>query len=200
VLHLPDKPVSAHDVARFLRHRKQHATTTQVQKWAYYGQGWHLVLTGEPMFVEPIKAYAYGPVVEKLWAAEKYDWPPLPEQRLEPSHEFVLDLVLERLGHLTAGQLRDRTHHEAPWRDLFHSDDDVSPDITHQALIDWFEHSGEAAMVREAAFALEDADPGYTAEVARLRELSPVGRPYSAARHAALGDGGGTKHQNDAHL
>jgi uncharacterized phage-associated protein len=190
VLNLPDKPVSAHDVARFLRGRKPNANITQLQKWAYYAQGWHLVLTGEPMFVEPIEAFAHGPVVKRLWAAEKYGWPPAPQQKLEQSHVFILDLVLERLGSLSAGQLRDRTHREAPWRDIAHSDDDVSSEITHDALIEWFESSGEATIVREAAFALEDADPGYTAEVERLRETSPVGHPYSAARLAALGDSG----------
>jgi uncharacterized phage-associated protein len=190
VSNLPDKPISAHDVARFLRARKPGANTTQVQKWAYYGQGWHLILTGEPMFSEPIKAFAYGPVVPKLWAAEKHGWPIPPERELKRSHELVLDLVLERLGNLTAGELRDRTHDEAPWRDIAHSDDDVSVDITYEALIEWFERSGEAAVVRASAFALEDADPDYTAEVERLQETSPVGRSYSAARLAALSDGG----------
>lgn len=195
---LPDKSISAHDIARFLRRRKPGANTTQVQKWAYYAQGWHLVLTGEPMFFEPIKAYAYGPVVEKLWAAEKYGWPIPPERELKRSHELVLGLVLERLGNLTAGELRDRTHDEGPWRDIAHSDDDMSPDITHEALIDWFERSGDAVVVRAAAFAIEDADPDYAAEVERLQEMSPVGRSYSAARLAAL-SGDRAEHSNDHH-
>jgi hypothetical protein len=149
------------------------------------------------MFYEPIEAYAYGPVVEKLWAAEKHGLSIPPERELRQSHELVLDLVLERLGNLTAGELRDRTHDEAPWRDIAHSDDDVSPVITHEALIAWFERSGEAAAVRVAAFALEDADPDYAAEVERLQEMSPAGRSYSAARLAALSGGGRSEHSSD---
>jgi uncharacterized phage-associated protein len=194
VVDLPDEPISAHDVARFLRSRRPDASTTQVHKWSYYGQGWHLVLTGLPLFGEQIKAYAYGPVVDKLWAAEKHGLPIPPERELKGSHELVLDLVRERLGNLTAGELRDRTHDEAPWRDIAHSDDDVSPVITHEALVEWFERSGEAAAIRAAAFAIEDADPDYAAEVARLRETSPAGRAYSAARLAALSGGGRAEH------
>ena len=154
------------------------------------------MLTGEPLFVEEIKAYAYGPVIENLWSAEQHGWLLPTPLELAPSHVLVLDLVVERLGHLSAGELRDRTHAEDPWRNIANSDDDVPAVITCDALVEWFEHNGDATEIRAAAFALEDADAAYVAEVERLRAASPAGRSYSAARLAAL-NGGRFEHSSD---
>lgn len=39
----------------------------RLQKLMYYVQGWHLALTGEPLFNEFIEAWEYGPIVARLY-------------------------------------------------------------------------------------------------------------------------------------
>lgn len=197
--HHATPPVSAHDVARELRRRVPAANQTQIHKWSYYAQAWHLAVTGEPMFHEEIEAYAHGPVVAKLWAAERHDWAIPPPQELPPSGHLVLDLVLETYGSWTAGRLTDQTHREGPWRDLMEDTGagEPSPVIAHDAMLGWCEASGTAARVRERAFAREDASAAYAAEVDRLRQRSPVGRQVEAGVRLALNRASGREHVVD---
>ena len=41
-------------------------TQLKLQKIVYYAHGWHLGLSGLPLFVEPVQAWRYGPVIESL--------------------------------------------------------------------------------------------------------------------------------------
>jgi uncharacterized phage-associated protein len=38
----------------------------KLQKLVYYAHGWHLGLSGLPLFVEPVQAWRYGPVIQSL--------------------------------------------------------------------------------------------------------------------------------------
>lgn len=142
---------------------------TRVHKWSYYAQARHLVLTGRPLFREAIVAYDHGPVVADLWKAEKYEWPLPAPAVLPPSGQLVVDLVLEDFGEWTAGRLEARTHGESPWHDAWHDQGAGSKVISHRAILEYFEATGEAAKLRQRAFDREDADPAYQAEVDRIR-------------------------------
>src|SRR5690348_2726800 len=39
----------------------------KLQKLLYFGHGWHLAITGEPLLSERIRAWKYGPVVESIY-------------------------------------------------------------------------------------------------------------------------------------
>ncbi|MDB6118895.1 MAG: putative prophage protein, partial [Verrucomicrobiaceae bacterium] len=41
----------------------------KLQKLLYYAQGFHLALTGAPLFEEDIQAWVHGPVVREVWQA-----------------------------------------------------------------------------------------------------------------------------------
>jgi len=146
-------PASAHDVASELRRRLPDAGAVKIHKLLYYAQGWSAVATGEPMFFERIEAWANGPVVATLWAAEKHG-PPLPEPvALGPDQLAVLDYVVRRYGGLTGRQLIDLTHNEPPWRDIGDSDDPSltnDQEITIDSLCRWFEQDEEQIAHREA--------------------------------------------------
>jgi uncharacterized phage-associated protein len=106
--------VSAHDVAEALRARVRGAGVVQVHKWLYYCQGWHLALTGRPLFRERIEAWANGPVVPSVWREERQDV--RPESRpLGRDAVVTVDFVVDRYGRLTGKQMIRLTHTEQPW-------------------------------------------------------------------------------------
>ena len=38
----------------------------KLQKLVYFGHGWYLGLSATPLFVEPVQAWRYGPVIQSL--------------------------------------------------------------------------------------------------------------------------------------
>ncbi len=86
----------------------------QVHKWLYYCQGWHLALTGRPLFTERIEAWANGPVVASVWRDEpqdvRHEARPLGGEAV-----VIVDFVVERYGRLTGKQMIRLTHTEQPW-------------------------------------------------------------------------------------
>lgn len=114
--------VSAHDIARELRARLHGsgADRTRIQKLLYYCQGLHLADTGEALFSERIEAWDNGPVVREVWQrdAGRAGFTP-PESGLTPHQSAIVDLVVERFGHMPGGRLAQRTHDEPPWKNTW---------------------------------------------------------------------------------
>ena len=143
------EPVTVHRVADYFLVRAeewgQRLGHLKLQKLCYYAQGFHLAFRREPLFREPLRAWAYGPVVRELWDDHRYARGPLPvpealdEGAFTPEQRKFLDSVLDRFVEYPAIELARRTHREAPWRDAYerrkHSRDDV---ITHESLREWF--------------------------------------------------------------
>jgi len=93
----------------------------KVQKLLYYAQGAHLALYDSPLFPEPIKAWAYGPVVPQVYYEYKHCCAgAIPVERVElddysPEIREVLDEVNSVYGQFTASKLMAMTHQEPPW-------------------------------------------------------------------------------------
>ncbi len=155
--------LSAHDVARELRHRLPQVGDLKIHKLVYYCQGWHIVRTGECMFPEQIEAWTNGPVVADLWHDEKRGRLLPPAQQPDDDQLAVIDYVVGRYGRYTGRELVRKTHLEDPWRDVSESDESFAtenPEITHHALLSWFGQDDEYLAQRAA--------------VARLRERRDV--------------------------
>lgn len=139
--HLPVMPVSAHDVADEFRSQLRDVGVAKLHKLLYYAQGWHLAFTGKPLFREPLKAWANGPVVADLWADEKHERGRPARQELGDRALAAVEFVVERYGHLSGRELIRMTHDEDPWRDISESDDPgvaANPEITEESLLRWF--------------------------------------------------------------
>jgi uncharacterized phage-associated protein len=116
----------------------------KVQKLVYYAQGFHLALTGEPLFEESIEAWRHGPVVPTLYhalkehgdkhipASAKVDFGSI----LSSDQRELLDEVYETYGQFSAWKLRSMTHNEAPWKDA--DARGTNAVITHEELRDFF--------------------------------------------------------------
>ncbi|MGB3300173.1 MAG: type II toxin-antitoxin system antitoxin SocA domain-containing protein [Phormidesmis sp.] len=94
----------------------------KLQKLLYYAQGFHLALSGSPLFPEPIEAWKHGPVVPEVYQTFKsygsnsiptpddFDFSVLSQETSE-----LLDDVYAVYGQFSAWKLRDMTHDELPW-------------------------------------------------------------------------------------
>ena len=151
----------AEDVARYFLANQdaEHGgsiSNLKVQKLCYYAQGIALALLGKPLFLDDIVHWEHGPVVRNVY--QRYQTHqaaaiPAPEDLdltlYDRETQGLLDKVHRVYGQVSAWELRDRTHEEAPWTN--------TPDgaaITHQKLKIYFqslpmlsEHFGE--LVRE---------------------------------------------------
>lgn len=99
----------------------------KAQKMLYYAQGWHLAKFGSQLFQDEFEAWQYGPVIPVVWGKLKEFGS---DQIILKDEEFdinkfsegqrdLLVSVYKTYGQFTAWKLRDMTHEESPWKDVF---------------------------------------------------------------------------------
>ena len=112
---------NAHDVAAYILERQGEMTTMKLQKLVYYSQAWSLVWDEEPLFPEPIEAWANGPVVRDLYERHRgkfkvRTWRGGDPRKLTATQKETIDAVLGFYGDKSSQWLSDLTHNEDPWR------------------------------------------------------------------------------------
>lgn len=141
---------NANDIAKwFIDNNFQIASASykgnvKLNKLMYYAKGYYFDLKDEPLFENNIEAWENGPVVKGVYSDYRYNGLCSSTQRNELDSELVLFLKkLNHLyGHKTADELINLTHSEKPWADVEHEViDRTNPDITDEALRDFFENS-----------------------------------------------------------
>jgi uncharacterized phage-associated protein len=117
---MSDSPsaVSAHDVAKELKSRLPGVGAVKLHKLLYYCQGWHLALTGQPLFGEEIEAWANGPVVAEFWRDKKYQRAAPDPTDLDDKMVRTVEFVVSRYGAFSGVDLIRLTHAEKPWREV----------------------------------------------------------------------------------
>ncbi|WP_158263827.1 Panacea domain-containing protein [Deinococcus arcticus] len=83
----------------------------KLQKILYYAQAAALVQRGLPLFSEEFQAWRHGPVNRDIWDGQVMP-APLPAADVE-----LLRATWAKYGHLTAYELSDLSHEDAPWKD-----------------------------------------------------------------------------------
>lgn len=68
------------------------------------------------MFAESVSAWDMGPVVGRLWHAEKQAGPVPDRRALDEAQLNTVGYVLSRYGRLTGRDLEILSHGEEPWR------------------------------------------------------------------------------------
>ena len=111
---------TVHDVAAYILKRHGSLSAMKLQKLVYYCQAWSLVWDDQPLFPEPIKAWANGPVVPALYDLHRgmfsvSNWSIGNADALGSTAQETIDLVLEAYGDKNAQFLSDLTHREKPW-------------------------------------------------------------------------------------
>lgn len=135
----------------------------KLQKLLYYAQAWHLTIFREPLFDEPIQAWAHGPVVPSQYhrfvsltkfapiAPENFDVesPDVPSS----SEDLLRDVALV-YGEHQASYLEELTHNEAPWiiaRGGLPAYERCTTEISHQSMIDYYSEKLRNEQGQEAA-------------------------------------------------
>ena len=114
--------VSAHDVAAYILSKRGEMTALKLQKLVYFSQAWSLVWDDEPLFDEPIEAWANGPVIRSLYDRHRgkfkvKSWMWGKASKLTSKQRATVDAVLNFYGPKTSQWLSELTHQELPWRE-----------------------------------------------------------------------------------
>lgn len=107
-------------------------TQMKLHKLLYYAQGVSLAVNGGPLFEDDLLAWAHGPVVRAIYDEYKGTRTIDDELTNEQVNDFdaisedttaegVLEAVYDRYSEYSASQLRNMTHHEAPWKETEHN-------------------------------------------------------------------------------
>lgn len=110
-------------VAKRILERKPGLTPMQLIKLVYICHGWRLGVRGEPLFNEPVEAWAYGPVIRSVYdAVRTYGSGPIPALADVPAEVFsadeskMIDWVVDYYSQFSGIRLSKMTHMpNTPW-------------------------------------------------------------------------------------
>lgn len=133
-------------------------THMQLQKLAYYAQGWSLALRAAPLFASRIEAWPHGPVVKDLYRV----FAPCRARPVDPAEGHaaqdaseielrLLESIWRGYGRFSASYLRELTHAEAPWLEARRGLQDEAPssvEITHESMRTYFQGLDRSACAR----------------------------------------------------
>jgi uncharacterized phage-associated protein len=116
----------------------------KLQKLVYYAQAYHLAMFDEPLFDDPVEAWAHGPVVPELYRYYKGFGSgniPAPDDFNAEDYDArsaeLMDEVYEVFGQYSAWKLRNLTHQERPWIEAY-EDGTRGRVITQGAMRDFY--------------------------------------------------------------
>ena len=112
------------DTAKYILERTGKISTWKLQKLCYYSQAWSLAWTEEPIFQEDFQAWANGPVCPELFFEHQGRFTITADalrfgsqDALTDDQKDTVNVVLSDYGNMEPYELRELSHHEAPWRD-----------------------------------------------------------------------------------
>ena len=109
---------SVYDVVAYIRQRMPDAGPLPALKLAYWAQAWHATWEGRPLYPEHTEAWDHGPVSPEAWRAITRGFEPIAKP-LDRHARDIVDAVLAFYGSLSAWDLRNLSHTEAPWIDAY---------------------------------------------------------------------------------
>jgi len=119
--------VTAKEVAEYFlwkaeENNQELLSNMKLQKLVYYAQGLYLAIYDSPLFLEKIKAWTYGPVVEELYHDYKQygaggipanpDFNPL---SIDGDTREFLDDIFDAFGQFSAIRLMEIAHSDECW-------------------------------------------------------------------------------------
>lgn len=118
----------------------------RLQKLLYYVQGWALAMRGDPIFEGAIEAWDHGPVVKRVYpkfADYSKAKQMIPFDRgsdvdsLSADDKNFIRSVWEHYKQFSATRLRNMTHHERPWVEVY-TGPNCSEEISQATMLEFF--------------------------------------------------------------
>lgn len=162
---------SVDDVAAALLEAAGPMTAMKRQKMVYYVQAWHLARHETPAFDEAVEAWRDGPVIRRLFDQHRNqrvvrEWVTGRAEALGSTVREVVADVVDRYGGLSAEQLSQISHREAPWRRARRGTPDAARSdavIARRDIVEFYRvqagHRSTAVGDAVASARLEGADP-----------------------------------------
>ena len=118
----------ANEMLRRARDANSPVTHLKVMKLVYFSHAWMLGLYHEPLQVQPVEAWRYGPVVRDVYRSlRRYGGEPInrpisiADEEYSPTQKDIMDQVWKVYGKYTARQLSAITHAPGtPWHQVWH--------------------------------------------------------------------------------
>lgn len=134
------------DVAAAILQRQGAMSTWKLQKLVYYCQAWHLVWDEEPLFDEPIQAWANGPVVWSLYVQHRGKFSVAPagpggDHGLKQNEIDSIEAVLKVYGGMSGADISALTHREQPWlraREGMADGERGNSVISHESMAEYY--------------------------------------------------------------
>lgn len=117
----------------------EYITQMKLHKLLYYAQGVFLAMFNKRLFDEEMLAWTHGPVVRSIYdkyqgirelGTENLDEEQLSDYQTLAGNDntrVILEVVYETYGKYSAGQLRNMTHEETPWKEAWKSGNGSEP-------------------------------------------------------------------------
>lgn len=119
-------------------------SSRKLQKLAYYAQGWHLAITGKPLFQEDFEAWQHGPVCPELfrrhrriYSVDEHSFSEGYAGVLTKAERFLVDeIIVQKYGAFSGDTLSEMTHTPgSPW-DKTRKEAGATPQDPCTAVID----------------------------------------------------------------
>lgn len=117
----------AMEIAKYIiticNYRGDSISNLKLQKLLYYVQGRKLKLFDEPMFLEPVSAWKYGPVVREVYNYYSiYSSRPIEgvfETNICIEDMMLINDVIDEKIDIPVWDLVQQTHNEDPWKYIY---------------------------------------------------------------------------------
>lgn len=128
----------AYQLLRLAAQRNLQLTPMQLIKLVYICHGWMLGFTKQPLIIEDVEAWKYGPVIPSIYHTFKSyrNQPIIPpffdisSQSFTDVENAILEGVLNRYGSLSGPQLSTLTHAEGtPWKQTWETWGKYAPGV-----------------------------------------------------------------------
>lgn len=95
-------------------------THKKLQKICYYAYAWYYSLYDKQLFNNNFEAWEHGPVDPLLYQKyKKYGYSTIYNNKsvdIDDEVKSFLDMIIDKYGDLSAGDLEDLSHSELPWK------------------------------------------------------------------------------------
>ena len=144
----------ADEILKSAKRQGRALTPMQLMKLVYVAYGWSLAILNKRIFLDPIEAWRYGPVIPNLYqATKKFGRSEIPLNLINESSpstvtgdvQGLLDEVVAKYSHLSGIELSNLTHLPGtPWHQVYEpnmSNKEISDDlIKHHYMAKLNEH------------------------------------------------------------